>query len=65
MTAKLTPRELEIFFPLAQKKSNRQIADALNISIRTVEKHVENIFKKLQIKSRKEVEAFFHAVATD
>lgn len=37
---KLTPRQREICFLLAEGKSNQEIADQLGLSIRTVESHI-------------------------
>ena len=50
----LTPRELEILQFLAQGMSNRDIAEALYISERTVQAHLTNIFAKMQVTSRLE-----------
>ena len=47
----LTSREQTILLELAQGKSNRQVADALDISIHTVETHRKNIKRKLDISS--------------
>lgn len=44
--SKLTERELEILKLIAQEYSNKQIADKLTISERTVETHRKNIFRK-------------------
>jgi DNA-binding NarL/FixJ family response regulator len=46
----LTVREKEILKLIAEGMSNKEIADMLYISIRTVEHHRENIMKKLNIK---------------
>lgn len=43
----LTPSELTILKFVAQQKSNAEIADALHISVRTVEKHRSNIIAKI------------------
>ena len=43
----LTPSELTILKLVAQQKSNAEIADALHISVRTVEKHRSNIIAKI------------------
>jgi DNA-binding NarL/FixJ family response regulator len=43
----LTERELEVLTLLGEGHSNKQIADRLGISIRTVEKHRENILQAL------------------
>ena len=46
---KLTKREIEILKHIAEGLSNQEIADLLNISIRTVEAHKHNIMNKLEI----------------
>lgn len=51
----LTPREQEIAILVAQGFINRQIARELFISERTVDHHVSNILKKLDINSREQV----------
>lgn len=51
----LTPREREVVGLVADALSNRQIAERLYISERTVESHVRNILTKLGMKSRTEV----------
>ncbi len=48
---KLTPRELEIIKLIAEEKSNKEIADSLFISIRTVDTHRRNLLEKLQVKN--------------
>ena len=45
----LSPRELDVLREMAEGKSNRGIAEALVISDAAVEKHVTNIFRKLEI----------------
>jgi len=47
----LTNREQTILLQLAQGKSNREVAVALDISVRTVETHRKNIKRKLGISS--------------
>ncbi len=47
----LTNREQTILLQLAQGKSNRDVAEELDISIRTVETHRKNIKRKLGISS--------------
>ncbi len=51
----LTIQERKIFALLQNEKSNKEIYDELNISLSTVKSHVNNIFSKLNIKSRREV----------
>ena len=50
----LTEREKEILNLIALGKGNREIADTLNIEEKTVKNHINNIYSKLQIKSRYE-----------
>jgi DNA-binding NarL/FixJ family response regulator len=45
----LSPRELDVLRQMAQGKNNEAIADALFISIRVVEKHINAIFSKLSL----------------
>ena len=47
----LTNREQTILLQLAQGQSNRDVAEALDISVRTVETHRKNIKRKLGISS--------------
>jgi len=47
----LTSREQTILLELAQGKSNKEVASALDISVRTVETHRKNIKRKLDISS--------------
>lgn len=48
----LTPREREVLELIAKGLENREIADRLFISPKTVRNHVTRIFSKLQVKSR-------------
>jgi DNA-binding NarL/FixJ family response regulator len=50
----LSWRELEVLEAVVESKTNREIAVILNISEKTVEKHVENIYFKLDVSSRVE-----------
>ena len=50
--AALTPRETEVLSWLAKGKTNRDIADILGMSHRTVNKHLEHIFEKLGVETR-------------
>jgi DNA-binding CsgD family transcriptional regulator len=53
-TNQFTEREKEVTEFLLQGKSNKQIAQALGVSASTVEYHLNNIYKKLQVNSRTE-----------
>ncbi|MDI9342556.1 MAG: response regulator transcription factor, partial [Sediminibacterium sp.] len=48
---KLSSREIEIIKEVAAGYSNNEIADRLNISVRTVETHRKNIMAKLELKN--------------
>ena len=48
----LTPRETEVLRWLAQGKSSVEIASILNISIRTVSKHLERVYLRLGVENR-------------
>jgi DNA-binding CsgD family transcriptional regulator len=54
----LTPREREVAALIAGGKYNREIAEALVISERTVETHISNIFLKLGFTSRSQIAAW-------
>src|SRR5574341_1740271 len=51
----LTEREREVLTLIAQGMLNREIADRLTISVKTVERHRENIMNKLNLHSRTEL----------
>lgn len=50
----LTDREIETLELASHGKSNKEIADELNVSVRTVEAHLGRIFSKLGVGSRTE-----------
>ena len=51
----LTPREQEVLTYIAEGYTNREIAEALVISVKTVDRHLENIMQKLNLHSRVEL----------
>ncbi len=51
----LTPREREVVGMIAQGKSNREIAESLVVSERTIETHVGNVLTKLGFGSRAQI----------
>jgi DNA-binding CsgD family transcriptional regulator len=51
----LTRREREIAELVSLGRSNREIAELLSVTLRTVESHLEHVFRKLTIKSRAEL----------
>jgi NarL family two-component system response regulator LiaR len=63
----LTARELEILRLIAQGMSNRQIAQALTISAKTVKTHVSHILGKLHLDDRTQaaIYAYRHGLMPD
>ncbi len=53
----LTERETEVLSLLAQRLSNKEIAQIMVISPETVKRHTVNIYQKLQVKSRRQAVA--------
>ncbi len=51
----ITEREFQIIKLIVSGNSNKNIADALNISPRTVETHITNIYNRLGLKNRSEL----------
>lgn len=51
----LTPREREVLTYIAEGYTNREIAEALVISVKTVDRHRENIMHKLNLHNRVEL----------
>jgi DNA-binding NarL/FixJ family response regulator len=54
----LTDREFEIFLLIGEAKSNREIAEQLHLSSKTVETHRVNLGRKLKLKSAAELLRF-------
>jgi DNA-binding NarL/FixJ family response regulator len=48
----LSARELEVAETVALGLTNKEVGDALSISVRTVENHMRSIFAKLEINTR-------------
>lgn len=60
--SQLTPREQEVLILIAEGLSNAEIADKLVISIKTVDRHRENIMRKLNMHNR--IELVKYAIRT-
>ena len=58
----LTRRELEVLKMLSYGTYNKEIAEHLNISERTVKNHVSNIFKKIGVTDRTQAAVFAFVV---
>jgi DNA-binding NarL/FixJ family response regulator len=56
----LTKREREVLQHLARAYTYREIAERLFISVKTVETHVSNVLRKLQLSSRHELTIWAH-----
>jgi DNA-binding CsgD family transcriptional regulator len=54
----LTPRELEVLRLMARRATDREIADALSISPRTVMHHVSHILSKIGAENRRDAAAW-------
>ncbi len=50
--AGLTDREVEVLCLIARGRSNREVAERLFISAKTVGRHVENLYAKIGVSSR-------------
>lgn len=59
----LTRREQEVLTELRRGRTNREIASRLGVSIATVNKHVQQVLKKLQVRNRGQAIARLHSEA--
>lgn len=57
---RLTTREVEVAMLAVRGAANRDIADELNVSVRTVEVHLGRVFTKLDVRSRVELTVLAH-----
>lgn len=61
----LSNTELKILKLLTEGKTNQEIADNVFISVHTVKKHISNIFKKLNIKSRNDTRKYKELISNN
>ena len=54
----VTRREKDVLNLIAAGKTNREIADELVLSIRTVERHISNIYRKIGVYNRAQAVRF-------
>lgn len=61
---RLTRREIEVIALIAEGLNNKEIADRLYISEKTVKNHVSNLFKKINVSDRTQaaIFAFKHSI---
>lgn len=57
----LTARETELLSFLVEGFSNREIADKLQVEMKTVKNHLTHIYSKLQVKNRLEAVVYYHS----
>lgn len=58
MVDKLTKREVEVLTYIAKGMFNKDIAEVMGISERTVKNHISNIFKKIDVLDRTQAAVF-------
>ncbi|NJM40282.1 MAG: response regulator transcription factor [Anaerolineae bacterium] len=51
----LTAREQQVAELAAQGQSNKQIASAMNLSVSTIQNHLQAVYRKLGVRSRSEL----------
>ena len=51
----ITKREQEIILALLHGKSNKELAESLFVSEKTIETHLANIYRKVGVKNRLEL----------
>lgn len=54
-TKNLTPRQLQVIRLIAEGLTSQKVADQLGLSVRTVDRHVENMMKRLGLHTRVEL----------
>lgn len=55
---RLTPREVDVLRLLSKGNTNREAAEILGLSVRTVESHRANLMGKLDVSSRVELVSY-------
>jgi len=56
----LSPRQIDIAQCLASGLSNREIADQLSLSVKTIENHLTRLYRQLNVNSRLEAANYIH-----
>ncbi|MGM9588715.1 MAG: helix-turn-helix transcriptional regulator [Faecousia sp.] len=60
VTDRLSPYEFSLAMMAARGKSNQEIADYMHISVNTVKFHLSNIYQKVEVSNRKELEQYLN-----
>jgi len=60
LKSKLSKQEQVVLEHLLQDKTNKDIAEALFLSVSTIKTHTNNIYKKLDVQSRNEAKSLFN-----
>ena len=63
-SARLTKREREVLGEMRRGRTNREIAARFGVSVTTINKHVQQVLKKLNVRTRGQAVARMHAEAT-
>jgi pimeloyl-ACP methyl ester carboxylesterase/DNA-binding CsgD family transcriptional regulator len=58
--SQLTVRELHVLRLISTGKSNREIADSLTLSVRTVERHIANLYDKIGVHTKAQATDYAH-----
>jgi two-component system nitrate/nitrite response regulator NarL len=64
-SVQMTAREREVINFIAAGNSNKEISEALNISVQTVKTHVHNILEKMSFRSRLELANYVYSSRTN
>jgi len=64
LLAQLSEREVNVAAMVARGKTNRSIAEELNLSVRTVEVHRARVFEKLNVRNAVELQVFAQLLPT-
>ena len=59
LKAKLTKQEQNILELILDNKTNKEVAEAMFVSVSTVKTHTNNIYRKLNVQSREEAKSLF------
>lgn len=58
-SSEFSPREMKILQALSLGKTNKEIAESLSISDKTVRNYISNIFKKINVSNRTEAASYW------